>query len=138
MMRWLLLCAACLGVYWAPVLIGPADGPTFFVANASWSLLLIGLALRISTSRTALAVAVLEMSAIALNLVCLWQYLTTTGWLYGAYGEVIDAIVIAEIVALAMGAPWNGVYRVVRERWGSDHHWGAAHLRHRLGREACQ
>jgi hypothetical protein len=69
---------------------------------------------------------------------CLWQYMTVRGWLYGAYSEVIEAIVIAEIAVLAMGAPCNGIRRVVRQHWGSRNHWGAAYLRRGMDREAAQ
>jgi hypothetical protein len=138
MMRWFLLCSACLAVYWVPVWMGPASGQWFFVSNSGWSLILCAAVLAISRSRTALAVAVLECAAIAINLACMWQYMTVRGWLYGAYSEVIEAIVIAEIAVLAMGAPCNGIRRVVRQHWGSRNHWGAAYLRRGLDREATQ
>lgn len=135
MRMWLALCAACLAVYWLPVLIGPATGEWFFVANGSWSLALVAVCVLIGT-RTALAVATLETAAIILNLTCLVQYVTGAGWLYGAYGEVIEAIVIAEIVVLAMGAPWHGLRRGFRELWGDPDYRGAAYRRRALDSEA--
>lgn len=136
MMRWFALCTACLAVYWLPVMAGSADGKMFFVVNGFWSLLLCGVVLAISGSKAAIGIAVLEFSAIAVNLVCAWQYMTAKGWLYSAYSEVIEAIVIAEIVVLVMGAPWDAVCRMVRECWGSVNHWGSAYLRGCVDREA--
>lgn len=136
MIRWLLLCAVCALGYCLPVLIGPASGAQFFVTNGGWSLALLVAVLLISSSRTALAIASLECVAIVVNLWCLASYLNGGGPIYGAYTDLVRAIAVAEIAVLIMGAPWNGVRRMVREYRGVDHYRGAAYLRRGLDSEA--
>lgn len=114
---WAALAAACIAVYWLPVVIGPGEGVVFFVANSSWSLVLCTSVLMLSTSRTALGIAVLESAAILLNLVCLWQYVAgSTGLLYASYGALIDCLMWAEFFLLLTGAPWRGVGRSFHKR----------------------
>lgn len=135
MTRWLLLCAACVVVYTLPTVAGSPGGAWFFVANSSWSFALCACALFLVGSRTALAVAAIECAAIVLNLVCLWQYMTVTGWIYSIYEGVIDALVIAEAAVLIIGAPWNGIRRIVRERWGDHYSYGPAYMRSGMDRQ---
>lgn len=132
MIRWLCLCVACIAVYWLPVLTGPASGVWFFVANSSWSFSLCIMVLAISRSKTALSLVTLESCAIALNLICLYQYLTARVWLYSVYGDVIDMIVAAEIAVLVMGAPWDGIRRMVHQRGRSSLNRSPAYLRNPL------
>lgn len=137
--RYALLCLACIAGYMAPSLLNlPTTGVWWFVELSSWSFAIILAAKWANCGRATTAVMVIESFAILLNLVCLWQYMTVTGWIYSIYGSVIDALVIAEAAALIIGAPWNGIRRMVRERWGDHHNLDPAYMRGGLDRPEGQ
>lgn len=112
--QWLAMVGACVGIYLASTFLPSPDGSGWFTYQAIWSTCAIWVVLRISTSKPAIFISLIELSAIIINTIAYTDYMRGGGLFYQYCVEAHIVLNVIEAFVLVIGAPWNGMASLFR------------------------
>ena len=122
--------AACVFIFLIPVSDYFDDyGVLFYGVHSLFACLLIVAVLFVSSSRTAMYVAIIEFSAILVDLCATIGYLTPYEYFYVNYITMINTLNLLEVIVLIKGAPWSGIYSGVQNYCRSIYYRGKSYYR---------
>lgn len=115
-MRYLLILSICVGAYILSQVVPSPEGdhPMYYVFNSSWALLVLLSVIIVDRTNIVYGIAILELGAIFLNFVTLYNGLSYKNFFYHNYNYILMNINVSEAILLLLGAPWRGVYTRIK------------------------